>query len=123
MERILDLICGREPKMNHQETSLVEPSFDEVIKEPLKEQLHSHCLIDDNLSQCPTYPNLDSDLDHITAEEEKVEINQTSVEKQSCGPIVIEEHACKSDRETETELIDAFLYLNLKKNNHMMIRL
>ena len=55
--------------------------------------------MDDNLSQCPTYPNMDSDLDHITVEEENVEISKTS----------IEEHACKSDRETETELIDVFL--------------
>ena len=92
--------------MHHQETSIVEPSIGEVIKEPLKEQIHSHCLIDDNLSQYPTYPNLDSDLDHITAEEEKVEINQTFVEEQSCGHSVIEEHACKRDRETKTKLID-----------------
>ena len=96
---------------HYQETSLVEPSIDEVIKEPLKEQLHSHFLIDDNLSQCPTYPNLDSDLDHITAEEEEVEINK----EQSCGHIVIEEHAYKSDREIETELIDVFPYLELKE--------
>ena len=81
----MDLIRGREPNMHHQETSLVEPSIGEVIKEFLKEQLHSHCLIDDNLSQYPTYLNLDSDLDHITAEEEKVEINKTFIEDQSCG--------------------------------------
>ena len=56
-EQILDLKCGRE--LNNQETSIVEPSIDEVIKEPLKEKLHSHFLMDDNLSQCPTYPNLD----------------------------------------------------------------
>ena len=49
-KRILDLIHGREPNIHHQETSLVEPSIGEDIKEPLKEQLHSHCLIDDNLS-------------------------------------------------------------------------
>ena len=49
-EQILDLIRGREPNIDHQETSLVEPSIDEVIKEPLKGKFHSHCLIDDNLS-------------------------------------------------------------------------
>ena len=114
-EQILDLIHGREPNMHHQEASIVEPSICESIKERLEEELHSHCLIDDNLSQYPTYPNLDSDLDHITAEEEKVEINQTSVEEQSCGHSVIEEHACKRDRETETELIDVFPYLELKE--------
>ena len=109
-----------EEKNDHyQETSLVEPSIGEVIKEFLKEQLHSHCLIDDNLSQYPTYPNLDSDLDHITAEEEKVEINQTSVEEQSCGHSVIEEHACKRDRETETELVGVIPYLEPKeKQSH-----
>ena len=96
---------------HYQETSLVEPSIGEVIQELLKEQLHSHCLIDDNLSQCATYPNLDSYLDHITAEEEEVEINK----EQSCGHIVIEEHACKSDREIETKLIDVFPYLELKE--------
>ena len=89
-EQILDLIRGREPN-HHQEASIVEPSICESIKEPLEEELHSHCLIDDNLSQYPTYPNLDSDLDHITAEEEKVEINKTSVEEQSCGHIVVED--------------------------------
>ena len=40
---------------------------------------------------------MDSDLDYITAEEEKVEINKTSVEEQFCGHIVIEEHSCKRD--------------------------
>ena len=45
-EQILDLIRGREP--NNQETSIVEPSIYESIKEPLEEQLHSHCLIDNN---------------------------------------------------------------------------
>ena len=79
-EQILDLIRGREPD-HHQEASIVEPSICESIKEPLEEELHSHCLIDDNLSQYPTYPYLDSDLDHITAKEEKVEINKTSVEE------------------------------------------
>jgi len=98
-EQILDLIRGREPNMHHQETSIVEPSIGEVIKEPLKEQLHSHCLIDDNLSQYPTYPNLDSDLDHVTAEEEKVEINKTSVEEQSCGHIVVEDQVCEDRNE------------------------
>ena len=99
----------------YQQTSLVEPSIGEVIQELLKEQLHSHCIIDDNLSQYPTYLNLDSNLDHITAEEEKVEINQTYVEEQSCGHSVIEEHACKRDGETETELIDVLPYLELKE--------
>ena len=83
------MIYGREPD-HHQETSIVEPSICESIKEPLEEEFHSHCLIDDNLSQYPTYPNLDSDLDHITTEEENVEINQTSIEEQSCGHSVIE---------------------------------
>ena len=49
-EQILDLIHGREPNMHHQETFLVEPSICESIKEPLEEELDSHCLIDDNLS-------------------------------------------------------------------------
>ena len=49
-KKILDMIHSREPNMHQQETSLVEPSIEEVIKEPLKEQLHSHFLIDDNLS-------------------------------------------------------------------------
>ena len=75
------------------------------IKEPLQE-LHSHFLIDDKLSQYARHLNLDSDFD---------EINQTSDEEQSCGHIVIEEHACKNDRETETKLIDAFPYLELKE--------
>ena len=48
-EQILDLIRGREPN-HHQEASIVEPSICESIKEPLEEELHSHCLIDDNLS-------------------------------------------------------------------------
>ena len=74
IEQILDLIRGREPNMHHQETSIVEPSIGEVIKEPLKEKLRSHCLIDDNLSQYLTYPNLDSDLDHITVEEEMLKL-------------------------------------------------
>ena len=67
------------------------------------------------MSHYPTYPNLDSDLDHITAEEEQVEINQTSVEEQFCGHSVIKENACKRDRETETKLIDVLPYLELKK--------
>ena len=50
IEKILDLMHGREPNNYHQETSIVEPFIGEVIKEPLKEKLHSHCLIDDNLS-------------------------------------------------------------------------
>ena len=58
------------------------------------------------MSQYSSHLNLDLDFD---------EINQTSVEEQSCGHIVIEEHACKSDRETETELIDVFPYLELKE--------
>ena len=99
-ERILDLIRGREPNNHHQEASIVEPSVYESIEEPLEEELHSHFLIDDNLSQYASNLNLDSDFD---------EINQTSVEEQSCGHIVIEEHACKSDRETKTKLIDVFL--------------
>ena len=71
------------------------------------------------MSQYPTYPNLDSDLDHITTEEEKVEINHTSVEEQSCGHSVIEEHACKRDRETETELVGVIPYLEPKeKQSH-----
>ena len=49
-EQILDLIYGREPD-HHQEASIVEPSICEAIKEPVEEELHSHCLIDDNLSQ------------------------------------------------------------------------
>ena len=94
----MDLIHGREP--NNQETSIVEPSICESIKEPLEEQLHSHCLIDDNWSQYSSHLNMDSEID---------EINQTSVEEQSCGHIVIEEHACKNHRETETELLMFFL--------------
>ena len=57
--------------MHHQEASIVEPSISESIKEPLEEELHSHCLIDDNLSQYPTYPNLDLDLDHITVKKKR----------------------------------------------------
>ena len=68
-KQILDLIHGREP--NNQEASIVEPSIYESIKEPLEEQLHSHCLIDDNLSQHSSYPNLDSDFDH-NFEEKKI---------------------------------------------------
>ena len=30
---------------------------------------------------------------------------------------MIEDHACKSDRETETELIDGFPYLELKEQS------
>ena len=101
----MDLIRGREPNNHHQETFIGEPSISESIIDPLKEQLHSHCLIDDNLSQYSSHLNLDSNFD---------EINQTSVEEKSCGHIVIEECACKSDRETETELIDFFPYLELK---------
>ena len=97
-EQILDLIRGKEPN-HHQEASIVEPSISESIKEPLEEELHSHCLIDDNLSQFPTYSNLDSDLDHITAEEENVEISKTS----------IEEHTCKTDRELKPNLLMFFL--------------
>ena len=97
-QQILDLIHGREPN-HHQEASIVEPSICESIKDPLEEELHSHCLIDDNLSQYPTYPNLDSDLEHITVEEEKVEINKTSVEEQSCGHIVVEDQVCEDRNE------------------------
>ena len=92
---------AREGEQNdhYQQASLVEPSIGEVIQELLKEQLHSHCIIDDNLSQYPTYPNLDSELDHITAKEEKVEINKTSVEEQSCGHIVVEDQVCEDRNE------------------------
>ena len=75
-EQILDLIRGREP--NNQETSIVEPSICESIKEPLKEKLHSDCLIDNNLIQYSSHLNLDSEFD---------EISQTSLEEQSCGHI------------------------------------
>ena len=68
-EQILDLIYGREPD-HHQEASIVEPSICESIKEPLEEELHSHCLIDNNLSQYSSYLNLDSDFDHNFEEEE-----------------------------------------------------
>ena len=105
IEKILDLIHGREPN-HHQEASIVEPSICESIKEPLEEELYSHCLIDNNLSQYASHLNLDSDFD---------EINQTSDEEQSCGHIVIEEHAYMSDMETETELINVFPYLELKE--------
>ena len=73
-EQIFDLICGREPNNHHQEASIVEPSISVSIKEPLEEELHSHCLINDNLSQYASHLNLDLDFH---------EINQTSDEEQS----------------------------------------
>ena len=76
----MDLIHGRGPNNHHQEASIVEPSICESIKEPSEEELHSHCLIDDNLSQYASHLNLDLDFD---------EINQTFVEEKSCGHIVI----------------------------------
>ena len=51
------------------------------------------------MSQYPTYPNLDLDLDHITVKAEKVEINKTSVEEQSCGHIVVEDQVCEDRNE------------------------
>ena len=63
-EKILDFIRGRESN-HHQEASIVEPSICESIKEPLEEELHSHCLIDDNLSQYSSHLNLNSDFDEI----------------------------------------------------------
>ena len=105
-EQMLDLIRGREPNNHHQETSIVEPSICESIIEPLEEQLHSHCLIDDNSS----YPNLDSDFDYVSTEEEKVEINQISVEEQSCGHIVVEDQVCEDDKEVRNEHFDIFPY-------------
>ena len=64
-KKILDLIHGREPNNYHQETSIVEPSICESIKEPLEEKLHGHCLIEDNLSQYSSHMNLDSDFNEI----------------------------------------------------------
>ena len=93
-EQILNLIRGRELD-HHQEASIVEPSICESIKEPLEEELHSHCLIDDNLSQYPTYNNMDLDLHHVITKEEKLEINKTFVEEQSCGHIVVEDQVCE----------------------------
>ena len=49
-EQVLDLIHGREPNNHHQEISIDEPSICEYIIYPLKEKLHSHFLMDDNLS-------------------------------------------------------------------------
>ena len=97
-EQILDLICGREP--NNQEASIVEPSIYESIKEPLEEQLHSHCLIDDNLSQYSSHLNLDSDFD---------EINQTSVEEQSCGHSVLKSMPVRGIGKLKPNLLMFFL--------------
>ena len=114
-EQVLDLIRGREPNNHHQETSIVEPSICESIIEALKEQLHHHCLIDDNLSQYSSYPNLDSDFDYVSAEEEKVEI---SVEEQSCGHIVVEDQVCEDDKEVRSEHIDIFPY-QMNDDDHL----
>ena len=106
IEQILDLIRGREPNNHHQETSIVEPSICESIIEPLEEKLHSHCLSDDNSS----YLNLDSNFDYVSTEEEKVEINQISIEEQSCGHIVVEDQVCEDDKEVRNEHIYIFPY-------------
>ena len=99
-------------------------------KDPLEEELHSHFLIDDNLSQYPTYPNLDSDLDHITAKEKKVEINKASVKEQSCGHFVVEDQVCE-DRNEHSDVFPYQMMMiifpqlnvmnNIKKNNHVMM--
>ena len=57
---------------------------------------------------------MDSDLDHITTEEEKVEINKTSIEKQSCGHIVVEEKVC----EDRNEHSDIFPY-QMNDDDHL----
>ena len=56
-------------------------------------------------SQYSSYLNLDSDFDYVSAEEEKVEINQISVEEQSCGHIVVEDQVCEDDKEVINEHI------------------
>ena len=58
------------------------------------------------MSQYSSYPNLDSDF--VSAEEEKVEINQMSIEEQSCGHIVAEDQVCKDDKEVRNEHMDIF---------------
>ena len=110
------MIYGRQLD-HHQEASIVEPSFCESIKEPLEEELHSQFLIDDNLSQYPTYPNMDSDLDHITAKEEKVEINKASIEEQSCGHIVVKDQVC----EDRNEHSDVFPYQMNDIDDHLSL--
>ena len=106
IEKILDLIRGREPNNHQQETSIVEPSICESIIEPLEEQLHSHCLIDDNSS----YMNLDSVFDYVPTEEEKVEINQISIEEKSCVHIEVEDQVCEDYKEVINEHFDIFPY-------------
>ena len=116
----MDLIRGREPNNHHQVASIVEPSICESTKEPLEEKLHSHCLIDDNLSQYSNYPNRDSDFDYVFVEEEKVEINQISVEEQSCGHIVVEDQVCEDDKEARNEHIDIFPY-QMNDDDHLSL--
>ena len=65
--------------------------------------------MDNNLSQYSSYPNLDSDFDYVSTEEEKVEINQISVEEQTCGHIVVEDQVCEDDKEVRNEHFDIFL--------------
>ena len=67
------------------------------------------------MSQYSSYPNLDSDFDYVSAEEEKVEI---SVEEQSCGHIVVEDQACEDDKEVRNEHIDIFPYHD---NDHVFL--
>ena len=103
-----------EPTNHHQETYILETLIDKFIEDPFGDQLH--CLVDDNSSQCSSHPNFNLDFDHTSKEEENFKNNTTSSERQSCHHYTVEEHTCKSDRESEYELLDVFPY-QMSDNN------
>ena len=53
------------------------------IEDPSRAQPHNHRLIDNNLGQCSSHIDFDSDFDHILTKEENVENNLTSFEDKS----------------------------------------
>ena len=77
---------NREGEQNdhYQETSIADSVISESIGDLSREQIHSHCLVDNNLSQCSSHMDFNLDFDHILAEEENFENNPTSFEKQPC---------------------------------------
>ena len=54
----------------------------------------------------------------VSAEEEKVEI---SVEKQSCGHIVVEDQVCEDDKEVRNEHFDICPYQMNDDNNLSLV--
>ena len=49
----------REQNDHFQEPYIVDSLIRESIEDPYREQLHNHCLVDDNLSQCSSHTDFD----------------------------------------------------------------